>query len=181
MTTESSRNAVMVMKRIRRLLMWQLCERVVLDHHLVHVDVRVDDLEALGGGHVVLHLLDVALLLGASILKPGDHLGRAERELGGDAIAIVRRQVALIAEALLQLEDLVGREGGAVLSLALERRRGRGRRARVMTVMTRVVVILMLIKKIVLSQQRIHGITRGMLDLCRAGAVDKRGRATRLG
>ena len=115
-------------------------------HHLVHVDVRVDDLEVLGRRHVVLHLLDVALLLGAAILEPGDHLGGAERQLGGDAVAVVRREVALRAEPPLQLEYLVGREGGAVLALALERRRRgrggrgqggrgeRGRRARVVAV-----------------------------------------------
>jgi len=48
------------------------------------------------------------------------HFGQAQG--GGDLVAIGRRQVLLVEEPLLQLEDLVVGEGGARLALLLRLR-----------------------------------------------------------
>lgn len=69
--------------------------------------------------YVLLQLLHVALELGPAILEPRDDLGVAEAKLGGDLVAIGRRQVLLVEEALLELEDLLVREGRPALSLLL--------------------------------------------------------------
>jgi hypothetical protein len=66
--------------------------------------------------HVLLQLLHIALELGSSILEPSDNLGIAQAELGRDLIAIRGRQILLVEESLLQLEDLLIREGRPALS-----------------------------------------------------------------
>lgn len=77
-------------------------------------------------------------MFGASVLEPGYHLGRAQRQLVRYSVAIVRRQVPLIAESFLQLEYLIGRESRSIFALSFQqivhacrrcvrRSRGRGR------------------------------------------------------
>ena len=69
--------------------------------------------------HVLFQLLHVAFQLGPAILEPGDHLGVTEAQLGGYLVAVGWRQVLLVKKALLQLEDLLVREGRPALSFLL--------------------------------------------------------------
>lgn len=99
-------------------------------HGLLLQDAQIVDVleERLVGGEdfdaveVLLQLLDVALLLSATVLEPGDHLGIGQAQRGGDLIAIRGRQILLVEEALLQLKDLMVGEGGARLALLLRLR-----------------------------------------------------------
>lgn len=65
----------------------------------------------LGALHVLLELLHVALELGPPVLEPRDDLSVGQPQLGGDLVAIGGRQVLLVEEPLLQLEDLMVGEG----------------------------------------------------------------------
>lgn len=69
--------------------------------------------------HVLLKLLHVPLELRPPILEPRDHLGIAETELSGDLVPVGWAQVLLIQKSLLQLENLLIREGGSTLALFL--------------------------------------------------------------
>jgi len=93
-----------------------LLEQAEVLHVLEERLVRGEDFGRLD---VLLELLHVALELGAPILEPRDHLRVAQAELRGDLVAVGRRQVLLVQEPLLQLEDLVVGEGGARLALLL--------------------------------------------------------------
>lgn len=77
--------------------------------------------QLLEGLHVGLHLLQVALQLGAPVLEPGDDLGIAQPQLRRDVVSVGRRQVLLVEEALFQLVDLVVGEGRAGLPALLGR------------------------------------------------------------
>lgn len=61
----------------------------------------------LGGVHVLLQLLHVPLEFGTPILKPRDHLGVGQTQRLGDFVPVRWRQVLLVKETLLQLEDLM--------------------------------------------------------------------------
>ena len=76
-----------------------------------------------GGCDVSLQLLQVPLQLGAPVLEPRDHLGVGEAQRGGDLVSVGRGQVLLVEEALLQLVDLLVREGRPRLASLLGRLR----------------------------------------------------------
>ena len=60
---------------------------------------------------VGLQLLQVSFQLRPPVLKPRDHLGVGEAKALGDLVAISRRQILLIEEALLELVYLLICEG----------------------------------------------------------------------
>lgn len=103
---------------------------VRLMHGLLLEDAQIVDVlqkgfvcgEHLDAVEVLLQLLNVALLLGPSVLEPSDHLRIGETQRGGDLVTIGGRQILLVEETLLQLEDLMVGEGGARLALLLRLR-----------------------------------------------------------
>lgn len=103
---------------------------VRLVHGLLLEDAQIVDVlqkgfvrgEYLDAVEVLLQLLNVALLLGPSVLEPSDHLRIGESQRGGDLVTIGGRQILLVEETLLQLEDLMVCEGGARLALLLRLR-----------------------------------------------------------
>ena len=84
----------------------------VLHGHEFLQRLRRDLLQRL---HICLHLLQVALQLGAPVLEPRDDLRVTQAELLRDLVPVRRAQVLLVQEALLQLVDLVVGEGRARL------------------------------------------------------------------
>lgn len=84
----------------------------VLHSHQFLQCLRWDFLERL---HVRLHLLQVSLELGPSVLEPGDDLRVGQTQLLCDLVSVGRWQVFLVQKALFQLVDLVVGEGRAGL------------------------------------------------------------------
>lgn len=71
---------------------------------------------------VLLLFFVVPLHLGPPVLEPRDHLRVGQAQAGRDLVPVRRRQVLLVQEALLQLEDLVVGERGARLAFLLRLR-----------------------------------------------------------
>lgn len=104
---------------VHRVWQWSFLQDSQILHVLQESLVMLSDQKWIHSLHVLLKLLHVPLELRPPVLEPRDHLGIAETELSRDLIPVGRAQVLLIQKSLLQLENLLIREGGPALALLL--------------------------------------------------------------